>query len=503
MVSSLKEISIRNLDETAQTVYSERTNAKAGGFNDIISEIVENAKQGIVDAKDNKKNQSLGLDMAGALLASIMQKVENTGFMTGSEAAQADYNSVEGLGSDAAKAQIQQAYFEQLERAVAGDKNLNSALLKDISKLLKTENNDVPDDNPLHLSDTDAIMNVQKTAPPEAQAGQSFEDAAAFDLSSDAWLPDASPLTIKAETSAADSGITPSAYSAAAPMTDMEQSILGDKLTSEITAAKNGEGKAAAEAAGALADGGLQPAEISTDDGAKGKEPQGQAGEAADRAKVYDFGERVHISSTAKTPNLAAQQGNAEEKTPKPNKEKLADMPHEIIQKNMMLSAETRNSAEINNEPILQLGVDEVADVFKNHMIERSVFLEKDGRQELKVQLKPESLGKLTINIKNSEDGMKIVINVDNRGGKEALIGQAVQMREAIEAQGIEISDINIVYSGLQGDGQGFREKNNFKFNTKNNTGRAKIEYEQSAEDTLQVSGQLQINPNGTVSYLV
>jgi flagellar hook-length control protein FliK len=72
----------------------------------------------------------------------------------------------------------------------------------------------------------------------------------------------------------------------------------------------------------------------------------------------------------------------------------------------------------------------------------------QENFSEIKVMLKPESLGEVFLKVKMEDGRMTAQIDVNQANVKVALESQLPQLREVLIARGIDIEHINIVANG-------------------------------------------------------
>jgi hypothetical protein len=71
----------------------------------------------------------------------------------------------------------------------------------------------------------------------------------------------------------------------------------------------------------------------------------------------------------------------------------------------------------------------------------------KSGSNEVKLQLKPPSLGRLKLTIENSGDGFKVRIFTEQRATKEMLLSHAGEIKSSLADQGLRIEKIDVQIS--------------------------------------------------------
>lgn len=103
-------------------------------------------------------------------------------------------------------------------------------------------------------------------------------------------------------------------------------------------------------------------------------------------------------------------------------------------------------------------------------MVEK-IQLSKAGiSDKMEIQLKPDNLGKVSIELINANDGLKVKIQADDISVKSLISGQINQLIQSLNDKGIRISNVDIVYTGIAG--QGFdqsktRQEENKQSNTR------------------------------------
>lgn len=81
-------------------------------------------------------------------------------------------------------------------------------------------------------------------------------------------------------------------------------------------------------------------------------------------------------------------------------------------------------------------------------IIDRVAFSKKEGRTELTVQLKPDSMGTVSVRL-TSENGLTMAkIITDRPETKELLEGQLLALRQQLGDRGIDVKELDIVYAG-------------------------------------------------------
>lgn len=100
-----------------------------------------------------------------------------------------------------------------------------------------------------------------------------------------------------------------------------------------------------------------------------------------------------------------------------------------------------------------------------------------ENQNEMKLTLKPESLGEMTMNIEVAKDGIIAKIMVDNYRTKEIIEENLFQLKEGIKDTGMEIKTFEVfVGNGSDFDQHNFNGSN--QFNLKQNSKKLKIKSE-------------------------
>lgn len=146
-----------------------------------------------------------------------------------------------------------------------------------------------------------------------------------------------------------------------------------------------------------------------------------------------------------------------------------------------------------------KLKVEEVVHVEPKEIVEQIVNKVKvdltDNKNHIKLSLKPEALGNMTMDIEVSKGGVVAKILVDNYRTKEIIESNIVQLKEGIEDTGMEIKTVE-VHVGNNADFN-HKEQRHFNFNQENkkfkNTNRLKLG--NNYEDSIIVENNIS-NPN-------
>ena len=145
---------------------------------------------------------------------------------------------------------------------------------------------------------------------------------------------------------------------------------------------------------------------------------------------------------------------------------------------------------------------DALTEVVKNHIVETAEFTQQNGKQEFQIQLNPNFLGKILIKLEKNADGMNIRILTSNPNVKEILTGQSLEMIDAIKNQGVELNNVEVVYTGLSNSNRDLPNNGKYKIPNKKSISQAKEEFEQAIVGVMVGSVNMPMNYNGSVNYL-
>lgn len=107
-------------------------------------------------------------------------------------------------------------------------------------------------------------------------------------------------------------------------------------------------------------------------------------------------------------------------------------------------------------------------------IVEKVKFDLSENKNEIKLSLKPEALGEMTMNIEVAKDGIIAKIMVDNYRAKEIIEGNIVQLKEGIEDTAMEIKTFEV----FVGNGADFDKHSSGQFNLKQNSKKMRIKNE-------------------------
>jgi len=89
-------------------------------------------------------------------------------------------------------------------------------------------------------------------------------------------------------------------------------------------------------------------------------------------------------------------------------------------------------------------------------MVSRIETIKSDNRSSMSIQLKPEFLGKVALEIAMDATGLHVKINAEDSGIRTMINGQINTLIESLENKGIEVVEVEVAYTGV--DNGSFKE---------------------------------------------
>ena len=84
-----------------------------------------------------------------------------------------------------------------------------------------------------------------------------------------------------------------------------------------------------------------------------------------------------------------------------------------------------------------------------NEMISRIDEMQTESQHSMTIQLKPEFLGKVALEIAVDAAGLHVKINAEDSGVRTMINGQLNALIESLENKGIEVVEVEVVYTGV------------------------------------------------------
>jgi len=96
------------------------------------------------------------------------------------------------------------------------------------------------------------------------------------------------------------------------------------------------------------------------------------------------------------------------------------------------------------------------ADNLFDEMVSRLESMKTESRSTMTIQLKPEFLGKVALEIAIDAAGLHVKINAADAGVRGMINGQITALIESLENKGIEVAEVEVAYTGV--DNGAFKE---------------------------------------------
>ena len=198
-----------------------------------------------------------------------------------------------------------------------------------------------------------------------------------------------------------------------------------------------------------------------------------------------------HLNEGEKTINLnrlISEETSTDFENQDQKEDTKSDSKYELVS-----SLDSKENQEINNEtftPFIKEGVEfsidaptevEVPVIEPKEVVKQIVDQVKfdlyENKNEIKLTLKPESLGEMTMNVEVAKDGIIAKVMVDNYRTKDIIEANIFQLKEGIKNTGMEIKTFEVfVGSGSDFDQHSFNGSN--QFNLKQNSKKLRIKSE-------------------------
>jgi len=82
-------------------------------------------------------------------------------------------------------------------------------------------------------------------------------------------------------------------------------------------------------------------------------------------------------------------------------------------------------------------------------MISRVEMMQNDTKSTMTIQLNPEFLGKVALEVAVDAAGLHVKINAEDSGVRSMINGQLATLIESLETKGIEVVEVEVVYTGI------------------------------------------------------
>ena len=82
-------------------------------------------------------------------------------------------------------------------------------------------------------------------------------------------------------------------------------------------------------------------------------------------------------------------------------------------------------------------------------MISRVEMMQNDSKSTMTIQLNPEFLGKVALEVSVDAAGLHVKINAEDSGVRSMINGQLATLIDSLEHKGIEVVEVEVVYTGV------------------------------------------------------
>ena len=132
-----------------------------------------------------------------------------------------------------------------------------------------------------------------------------------------------------------------------------------------------------------------------------------------------------------------------------PRERNMSQMPSEIKQEIPAFgqaAIPTYPVADLTTTDGEVLPAKEAGQILTDSLLEQVQSAVSTGKQELVVQLKPESLGGLVIHLSMTEDGLKAQVRTSSESVQNLVNGQLYQLEDALRARDIQVVQMDVIY---------------------------------------------------------
>ena len=129
------------------------------------------------------------------------------------------------------------------------------------------------------------------------------------------------------------------------------------------------------------------------------------------------------------------------------NKQPQEQMPDELLSPLSNMS-ESDEGFTIHQKDQTVENIKSVPQSIMEQVVEKTTLLQKDGKTELTVQLKPDTLGTLSIRLTTEKGFTTVKIIADSFQTKELIQGQISSLKQQLGDQGIKVKEFEIVHEG-------------------------------------------------------
>jgi flagellar hook-length control protein FliK len=112
------------------------------------------------------------------------------------------------------------------------------------------------------------------------------------------------------------------------------------------------------------------------------------------------------------------------------------------------LTSSTRLEAPERSAPMPEATVESL---FETMIESFQTMTEQDG-QKATIQLKPDALGRISLELSSTDGGMHVKISADNAEVKGMIAGQIASLVETLSDKGSKVVNVEVVYTGVPGE---------------------------------------------------
>lgn len=169
------------------------------------------------------------------------------------------------------------------------------------------------------------------------------------------------------------------------------------------------------------------------------EEAQLQRGsEPTDNSAVEQLKQAIEVGADVE--DEGTRDRNSDAKTPTTQTKTLADTSAFMAKTDVAVAAETTDTSLASRSTLTE-NLDGI--------VERISTRSTEGKQEFEVELKPESLGKLSVKLVLDGDGMKAYIKTDNSSTKSLLQNEVAVLEQMLKDKGIDVSQISVTHEAV------------------------------------------------------
>jgi len=135
-------------------------------------------------------------------------------------------------------------------------------------------------------------------------------------------------------------------------------------------------------------------------------------------------------------------------------KEALADKPETIISTNEIavpvsegIKTEQFQATQQMTQATLNAPV-KPENLFQE-MIDRVELMQNESKSTMTIQLNPEFLGKVALEVAIDAAGLHVKINAEDNGVRSMINGQLTALLESLENKGLAIAEVEVIYTGI------------------------------------------------------